>query len=378
MSCGIHKIDEEMRIRNVVVIIKSRALILILVPILALCACSSPIEQSTSGEPQAVANQESQTDEDQTGQADVNQPRRTVVDQVGRAVEISDPVERIVSGYYISSSACIALGLSDRMVGIEAKAASRPIYALSAPELLELPNVGSAKEFNLEACIALDPDLVILPAHLRDTAEIMSELGIPVILVSPEGHDELLEMIALIGNAAGVDDRAEHLLAYYRDKRAAIDELTAGIAHRPVVYICGVGSYLTTAPKDMYQSSLINIAGGQNAASALEGDGRTPVSYEQFIVMDPDVIVVPSEANYNEMDIMNDAQLAVLAAVSNGVIFRMPGDYEAWDSPVPSGILGSLWLLHILHNNVYSTEAFENDVTHFYKEFYGIEAGNKS
>ena len=51
------------------------------------------------------------------------------------------------------------------------KADSRPIYAMSAPELLALPDVGTAKEFNMEGCIALEPDLVILPARLRDSAD---------------------------------------------------------------------------------------------------------------------------------------------------------------------------------------------------------------
>ena len=45
----------------------------------------------------------------------------TVTDMAGREVTLEKEPERIVSGYYISSSACIALGLSDKMVGIEDK-----------------------------------------------------------------------------------------------------------------------------------------------------------------------------------------------------------------------------------------------------------------
>lgn len=81
----------------------------------------------------------------------------TVTDQAGRDVTIEAQPTRLVSGYYISTSALIALGLQDSLVGIEAKAASRPIYQLSAPQLLELPSVGSAKEFDLEGCAALEP-----------------------------------------------------------------------------------------------------------------------------------------------------------------------------------------------------------------------------
>lgn len=73
----------------------------------------------------------------------------TVKDMAGREVTLEKQPERIVSGYYISSSACIALGLTDKMVGIEDKSAKRPIYKLAAPALIDLPNVGSAKAFDL-------------------------------------------------------------------------------------------------------------------------------------------------------------------------------------------------------------------------------------
>ena len=67
-------------------------------------------------------------------------------------------------------------------------ASKRPIYSLSAPELIELPNVGSAKEFNLEGCIALKPDLVILPKKLKEAAATLSELGITVLLVEQNAN----------------------------------------------------------------------------------------------------------------------------------------------------------------------------------------------
>ena len=73
----------------------------------------------------------------------------TVTDMAGREVTLEAAPERIVSGYYISSSACIALGLTDKMVGIEDKSTKRPIYQLAAPALTDLPNVGSAKAFDL-------------------------------------------------------------------------------------------------------------------------------------------------------------------------------------------------------------------------------------
>ena len=50
----------------------------------------------------------------------------------------------------------------------------------------------------------------------------------------------------------------------------------------------------------------------------------------------------------------------------------MPDDYEAWDSPTPSGILGVLWTLCALHEDLYSEEALQRQVSDFYQTFYGF------
>ena len=197
----------------------------------------------------------------------------TVTDMAGREVTLEKEPERIVSGYYISSSACIALGLSDKMVGIEDKSAKRPIYKLAAPALIDLPNVGSAKAFDLEACVNANPDLVILPMKQKDTAQTLSEMGIATLLVLPESHEQLMEMFTLIGTATNSMEKATALIEYYNTKLTAVAELTKDLTdeQKPVVYIGSTSDILRTAPKEMYQASLITTAGGKNAGDALEG-----------------------------------------------------------------------------------------------------------
>ena len=68
--------------------------------------------------------------------------------------------------------------MQDELVGVEAKADKRTIYSLSAPELQSLPSIGTAKEFDLEGCAALTPDLVIVPAKLKDSIPQMEEQAI--------------------------------------------------------------------------------------------------------------------------------------------------------------------------------------------------------
>jgi len=298
----------------------------------------------------------------------------TVTDQTGRTVTVEEPVERIVSGYYISSSMCIALGLSGRLVGFEARAETRPIYALAKPELLELPNVGTARDFNLEACLALNPDLVILPHRLIDAASILSEFDVPVILVNPENFDAVIEMITLVGNAAGVQERAQQLIEYFESSRNELESLTAEVASKPRVYVAGVGSWLSTAPKDMYQSALVEMAGGVNAAGDLAGSGWVEISYEQLFVMNPEVIIIPSEASYDIDDVLSDLAIAEISAIKNNRIYKMPSDYEAWDSPIPASMLGVRWLINTLHNDLYPDDMLSRAIEEFYFEFFGIAA----
>ena len=309
----------------------------------------------------------------------------TVKDMAGREVTLEKQPERIVSGYYISSSACIALGLTDKMVGIEDKSAKRPIYKLAAPALIDLPNVGSAKAFDLEACIATEPDLVILPMKQKDTAQTLQEMGIATLLVLPESHDQLIEMFTLIGTATNTVKQAEKLISYYNTKLSAVTELTRDIPddEKPVVYLGSTGDILRTAPREMYQASLITTAGGKNAGDVLEGSSWTDIDNETFLTMNPDIIVIPtdnfavSSPDYTAEDVMNNPTFSDVTAVKNGAVYQMPVGYEAWDSPVPSGILGTLWMLKTLHPELYPAEQFAADVNEFYTVFYGFSVNER-
>ena len=309
----------------------------------------------------------------------------TVKDMAGREVTLEKQPERIVSGYYISSSACIALGLTDKMVGIEDKSAKRPIYKLAAPALIDLPNVGSAKAFDLEACIATEPDLVILPMKQKDTAQTLQEMGIATLLVLPESHEQLIEMFTLIGTATNTVKQAEKLISYYNTKLSAVTELTRDIPddEKPVVYLGSTGDILRTAPREMYQASLITTAGGKNAGDVLEGSSWTDIDNETFLTMNPDIIVIPtdnfavSSPDYTAEDVMNNPTFSDVTAVKNSAVYQMPVGYEAWDSPVPSGILGTLWMLKTLHPELYPAEQFAADADEFYSTFYGFSVNEQ-
>ncbi len=295
----------------------------------------------------------------------------TVTDHAGRAVVIEAEPQTLVSGYYISTSALIALELDDRMVGIEAKADKRAIYKLAAPDLVSLPNVGTAKEFDLEGCAALDPDLVILPLKLKDAASSLEALGIDVLLVNPENRALLEEMIVMIATAVNCGSRANSLLSFLDDTDADLEKRLAD-TEKPTVYLAGNSDFLSTAGEAMYQSSLITQAGGVNAAAEITDTYWCHVSYEQILAWNPEYIILASDASYTVDDVLADPNLAGCRAITNGNVYRMPGDAEAWDSPVPGGILGAVWLAGVLHPEQMTDADANACYNNFYETFYGF------
>ena len=299
----------------------------------------------------------------------------TVTDQAGRSVEIEEEPQTLVSGYYISTSALIALELDERMVGIDAKADKRAVYKLAAPALIELPNVGTAKEFDLEGCAALDPDLVILPLKLKEAAQTLETLGIDVLLVNPENQDLLEEMIVLIATAANKGTRANELLSFIADTEETLAARLSG-ADTPKVYLAGNSDFLSTAGGAMYQSDLIGLAGGTNVAAEITDTYWVTVSYEQLLTWNPDYIILASDASYTAEDVLADPSLAGCSAVANGHVYQMPGDVEAWDSPVAGGILGAVWMASVLHGDLMSQADANDIIRNFYSTFYGFVREN--
>ena len=354
---------------------KFLSLLLVLTLVLSLTACVS----NESAETTAPANTSRTGTEPAVTEADTASKNEepvsyypvTVTDQAGREVTIEEEPSRLVSGYYISSSLLIALDLDTKLVGIEAKADTRSIYRLSAPELIDLPSVGTAKEFDLEGCLALEPDLVILPLKLQSAAESLESFDIPVLLVNPENQELLTGMIELIAAATDTQEKAQSLLDFTSTQETRLTE-TLAQTNTPGVYLAGNSDLLSTAGSAMYQSDLIRLAGGMNVASEITDTYWAEISYEQLLAWDPEYLILASDAVYTVEDVLADPNLADCAAVKNGNVFQIPGDAEAWDSPVPGGILGAVWLSGVLHPEERPASECEAVIHEFYETFYGF------
>ena len=341
------------------------ALILSLMMIFSLIGCAGNEKSEETAEPE-VEETQPEAEEPVASAFPV-----TVTDQAGRTVTIEAEPQSIVSGYYISTSLLIALDQEEKLVGIEAKADKRPIYRLSAPQLIDLPNVGTAKEFDLEGCAALEPDLVILPIKLQNAVPTLEELGLTVLLVNPETQELLDEAVELVSTATGSTAQAQALADFSATQQAWLEETLAD-AETPSVYLAGNSGMLSTAGSAMYQNDMIAAAGGANVAAEITDTYWVEVDYEQLLAWNPDYIILASDASYTCEDVLADPNLADCTAVVNGNVYQMPNRAEAWDSPVPSGILGSVWLAGVLHADLCDQATTDSIIEEYYETFFGF------
>ena len=107
-------------------------------------------------------------------------------------------------------------------------------------------------------------------------------------------------------------------------------------------------------------------------AAEIEDTYWVEIDYEQLLTWNPAYIILASDATYTVDDVLADPNLATCAAVVNGNVYQLPNKAEAWDSPVPSGILGALWLANILHGDLLSDDDCAAKMDEYYETFYNF------
>ena len=209
----------------------------------------------------------------------------TVVDDLGRTVEIAAIPERIISLTPSNTEILFALGLGDKVVGVD----SSSDYPAEAADL-EI--VGDYSGPNLEAIVAAEPDLVFASTYLSpETLEQMEKLDLTVVCCQKDLYDAIGEGIQLVADATGAD-AAPVLEAMEDAKAAALEQVVEREKPLKVYFALGFGEYgdYTVGP-GTFIDALITLAGGVNVA----GNADTPwpsYSMEQIVLDDPDVILI--------------------------------------------------------------------------------------
>ncbi len=210
----------------------------------------------------------------------------TVHDAFGRTVTLPAPPRRIVTIFASNTEMVAALGLADRIVGIEA-------YTRFPPEVLGKPLVGGRLGFSVDAVVAERPDLVVVtPARqaANQLVDPLERLGIPIVVLLHRSIAEVQDNIRLLGRLGGVAERGEELAARLQSRLDRIKQRVAGRAEPSTIMITGrLGNgLLLIARPGTYTGDAIVRAGGR---FALDSGAIAQVSPEAILKADPDVLL---------------------------------------------------------------------------------------
>jgi iron complex transport system substrate-binding protein len=308
-------------------------------------------------------------------------PTASVEDPFGYEAILEIPVERIATPYAMATYYLYALGAGDRLVaswyiGVRTLADAPPALWSLEPRLEAKQRGG---EPNIEELASLEPDWMIVDAVRHASfADLAAELGIPVTRLAVETPEEMLDALQLLAAPLGEDaiGRSDALAAWQRSTLAELRAMTAGFPPdaEPRVLFIGTDPLLV-ATGDMYQSWMIEAAGGIPVAQDLPGYWA-PIDREQLYAWDPDVIIIPAYGPVTAEALLADPDWQPLAAVRNARVYRMERLFAPWDTPVPDSILGVLWLAQRLYPNRLSID-LRAEIARFYERAYGYRPSSE-
>lgn len=210
-----------------------------------------------------------------------------VRDALDRAVVLPRAAQRIVTIFSSNTELVAALGLIDRIVGVEE-------YTRFPAQAAALPKVGGRLGFSVDAVVALRPDLVIVtPARqaANQLVDPMERIGVPVMVLLSRTLNEVMDNVRRVAQAAGVGARGAALAASLAQRLEAVDRQRAGRALPRALMITGrMGNgMLLVARPGTYTAQAMVRAGARHAMPDV---GRlAQVSPEAALAADPDVLL---------------------------------------------------------------------------------------
>lgn len=283
------------------------------------------------------------------GSADLTEPL-SFTDDLGRTITFSDYPDRIVSASASITEMLFAIGADDLVVGVDD-------FSYYPAEAGELPSIGSFfTEVPAESILALEPDLVIVAEIISpENVQVMQELGLTVYWqANPKNFDDLYSNLTDLANLTGRTDALSELVSGLESRVGLVLETVSGSPERPRVFYELDGTDPLnpwTTGSGTFIDTIINMAGGENAASVLEGE-YAQISTEVLVTIDPEVILLADfEYGISIESVAARAGWAGMAAVENDRVF--PFDPSLLSVPGTRLVIGLEELARLIHPELF-------------------------
>jgi iron complex transport system substrate-binding protein len=275
----------------------------------------------------------------------------------GLKANTAEAPKRIISLSPNITQIIYALGAWENVVGVT-------IYSDYPPEAKDMAKVGGWVNPNMEAILALKPDLVVL---MKDQDTIfgrkLDTLGLKKFVIdSNESVSDILGSISALGEVLGREREAGVLVKDLRTSLDRITEATKDAEKKSVLIVVGRNpgtlEDIYVIGRDNYMNELLNMAGGENVIENKRLSIK--LTKEAILTLDPDVIIeINHDQSQRESQILETwDELNLAKAVRDNQVYILPSTVLL--HPSQRIVEGASVLTQILHPELEDTHGKNN------------------
>ncbi len=207
-----------------------------------------------------------------------------VSDGTGQRVTLNAPAQRIISLAPHTTELLFSAGAGARIVG----AVDYSDYPAAANAI---PRIGGYSRFDLEAVLALRPDLVVGWKSGNNAAalEKLQRLGIPVFRSEPRHLDAIPDEIDALATLTNTQPQAAPVTRAWRERLNALRAQHRTSTPVSVLYEIWNQPLMTVSDQHLI-SDVIRLCGGRNVFASLPALSAE-ISIEAVLAADPQLII---------------------------------------------------------------------------------------
>lgn len=211
----------------------------------------------------------------------------TIKDASGTEVTFAKAPAKVVSIAPSETEVIYAVGAGDKVVGVD-KYSNFPDDAKSKPQVGDMNT-------NLEALLAMQPDVVFANSINKKTVDKIRELKITVFMSDPKTLDQTIDHIEQIGLILNKQGDAKKTADKMRaDKQSVVD----AVKNAPKKRIYMEFNPGWTVGDGEFMDELVKLAGGENVGAGTAGWYK--IDSEAIIKKNPEIIVYTAGGNVKD------------------------------------------------------------------------------